>query len=142
MMGNIAPPYMLLSFLLFVPVVGIFLISSGWCFAVYKDSASFASSRAVSASLSGVSKINFPGGGAESPRDFYKITAFCTSLINLIISLVIFILFDFSYDQSQFIQEHYQILFNSYDIYLGVDGISMYFILLTTIIFPIALMSN
>ena len=29
-----------------------------------------------------------------------------------------------------------------FDLYLGVDGISIYFILLTTIIMPIALLSN
>jgi NADH-ubiquinone oxidoreductase chain 4 len=31
---------------------------------------------------------------------------------------------------------------SSFDLYLGVDGISMYFVLLTTIIIPIALLSN
>ena len=34
------------------------------------------------------------------------------------------------------------IIYNFYDIYLGVDGISIYFVLLTTIIMPIALLSN
>ena len=34
------------------------------------------------------------------------------------------------------------IMYNYFDIYLGVDGISIYFILLTTIIMPIALLSN
>jgi NADH-ubiquinone oxidoreductase chain 4 len=70
----------------------------------------------------------------------YKITAFATSIINLIISLVIFILFDFSSNQYQFVQEHYDMSF--FDIYLGVDGISIYFVLLTTIIMPIAILSN
>jgi NADH-ubiquinone oxidoreductase chain 4 len=70
----------------------------------------------------------------------YKITAFATSIINLIISLVIFILFDFSSNQFQFVQEHYDMSF--FDIYLGVDGISIYFVLLTTIIMPIAILSN
>jgi len=62
------------------------------------------------------------------------------SLINLIISLIIFILFDFSSKDFQFIQESYKI--NSFNIYLGIDGLSIYFILLTTIIMPIALLSN
>jgi NADH-ubiquinone oxidoreductase chain 4 len=56
------------------------------------------------------------------------------------ISLVIFIFFDFSYNQFQFVQEPYDIM--GYNIYLGIDGISIYFILLTTIIMPIALLSN
>lgn len=51
-----------------------------------------------------------------------------------------FILFDFSSKQFQFIEEHYQISY--FDIYLGVDGLSIYFILLTTIIMPVAILSN
>ncbi|MCN0155274.1 hypothetical protein NDQ86_25110, partial [Salinispora arenicola] len=69
-----------------------------------------------------------------------KSIALVTTIINLIISLVMFILFDFSSKQYQFIEEHYEI--NYFDIYLGVDGLSIYFILLTTIIMPIAILSN
>ena len=61
-------------------------------------------------------------------------------IFNLIISLIVFILFDFSSKQYQFIEEHYKI--NYFDIYLGIDGLSIYFVLLTTIIMPIALLSN
>lgn len=63
-----------------------------------------------------------------------------TSIINLIISLFMFIIFDFSGKHFQFIEEQYKI--NYFDIYLGVDGLSIYFVLLTTIIMPIALLSN
>jgi NADH-ubiquinone oxidoreductase chain 4 len=70
----------------------------------------------------------------------YKITALVTSIINLIISLIIFILFDFSSNQFQFVQEHYDMSF--FDVYLGVDGLSIYFVLLTTILMPIAILSN
>lgn len=69
-----------------------------------------------------------------------KSIALITSIINLIVSLVMFILFDFSSKQFQFIEEHYQLSY--FDIYLGVDGLSIYFILLTTIIMPIAILSN
>jgi NADH:ubiquinone oxidoreductase subunit 4 (subunit M) len=69
-----------------------------------------------------------------------KSIALTTSVVNLIVSLVMFILFDFSSKQFQFIEEHYQISY--FDIYLGVDGLSIYFILLTTIIMPIAILSN
>jgi NADH-ubiquinone oxidoreductase chain 4 len=69
-----------------------------------------------------------------------KWIALLASIINLIVSLFMFILFDFSSKQFQFIEEHYNI--SHFDIYLGVDGISIYFILLTTIIMPIALLSN
>lgn len=69
-----------------------------------------------------------------------KFTALTVSIINLMISLVMFILFDFSTNQFQFVQECYQL--QSFQIYLGVDGLSIYFVLLTTIITPIALLSN
>ena len=69
-----------------------------------------------------------------------KSIALITSLINLIVSLIIFILFDFSNNQFQFVQEYYEISY--YDLYLGVDGLSIYFVMLTTIIIPIALLSN
>jgi NADH-ubiquinone oxidoreductase chain 4 len=107
---------MLLSSLLIVPILGIFLISGN---------------------------ISYDDEKEENTRSSilsYKITAFITSIINLIISLIVFILFDFSSNQFQFVQEHYNV--NLFDIYLGVDGISIYFVLLTTIIMPIAILSN
>ena len=69
-----------------------------------------------------------------------KSIALTTTIINLIVSLIMFILFDFSSKQFQFIEEHYQVSY--FDIYLGVDGLSIYFILLTTIIMPVAILSN
>ena len=63
-----------------------------------------------------------------------------TSIINLFISLIVFMYFNFSNNQFQFVQESHKI--GSFDFYLGVDGISIYFVLLTTIIMPIALLSN
>jgi NADH:ubiquinone oxidoreductase subunit 4 (subunit M) len=69
-----------------------------------------------------------------------KKIALTTSIFNLFISLIIFILFDFSNNQYQFVQEYHEI--SSFDFYLGLDGLSIYFVLLTTIITPIALLSN
>ena len=105
---------MLLSSLLLIPLLGILLISSNISTSVEKN-------------------LNLK-------THYYKIIAFITSILNLIVSLVIFILFDFSSNQFQFVQEHYDM--NFFDVYLGVDGISIYFVLLTTIIMPIAILSN
>jgi NADH-ubiquinone oxidoreductase chain 4 len=69
-----------------------------------------------------------------------KIIAFSATIINLIISLFIFMLYNYSYNNYQFVLEYHTI--NYFDIYLGIDGVSIYFILLTTIIMPIALLSN
>ena len=69
-----------------------------------------------------------------------KIIALITSVINMFISFILFIFFDFSSNQFQFVQEHHEI--SSFDFYLGVDGLSIYFVLLTTIIIPVSLLSN
>ncbi len=69
-----------------------------------------------------------------------KIIALTTSIINFILSLSIFILFDFSSNQYQFVQEYHEV--SSFDLYLGLDGLSIYFVMLTTMITPIALLSN
>ena len=103
---------MLLLLLLLIPLLGIFVISISTFYDYLSDRK--------------VKQIKF--------------IALTTSIINLIISLVIFILFDFSSNQFQFVQEYHQI--NSFDIYLGLDGLSIYFVLLTTIIIPISLLSN
>src|SRR6478735_2568130 len=69
-----------------------------------------------------------------------KSIALITSIINLVISLIMFILFDFSSKSFQFIEEHYQISY--FDIYLGVDGLSIYFLLLITIIVMSSIMGT
>jgi NADH:ubiquinone oxidoreductase subunit 4 (subunit M) len=69
-----------------------------------------------------------------------KTIGLATSVVNLFVSLIVFILFDFSSNQFQFVQEYHEI--SSFDFYLGLDGLSIYFVMLTTIITPIALLSN
>lgn len=69
-----------------------------------------------------------------------KHVALITSIINLLLSLIIFLTFNFSSNQFQFVQEYYQTYY--FYFYLGVDGLSIYFVLLTTIIIPISLLSN
>ncbi len=103
--------FMLLGSLLFIPLSGIFAISLVDYLYNKKQSSIF------------MSKI-----------------ALGTSLLNLIVSFVYFILFNFSSNNYQFVEEHYNIW--HYDVYFGIDGMSIYFVLLTTIIMPIALVSN
>ena len=71
---------------------------------------------------------------------YIKRIALATCIINLTISLIIYTMFDFSDNNFQFVQEYYQL--NYFDFYLGIDGLSMYFVLLTTIIMLISLLSN
>jgi len=107
---------MLLMLLLLVPITGVFLITT-----------------TMSSNESDQSSTNL-----NLKR--IKVTGLITSIVNLFISLIVFLLFNFSSNQFQFVQEYHSI--SSFDFYLGVDGISIYFVLLTTIIMPIAILSN
>lgn len=73
-------------------------------------------------------------------KNLLKSIALLVSCIDLIISLVVWILFNNSSKYFQFIQEQYSIGY--YDFYLGIDGLSIYFVLLTTIIMPLSIISN
>lgn len=102
---------MLLTLLLLIPLLGVFTIATGISYKL---------------SFLDINRI--------------KTIALTTSIINLLVSLIIFILFDFSSNQFQFVQEYHEI--SSFDFYLGLDGLSIYFVMLTTLITPIALLSN
>jgi proton-translocating NADH-quinone oxidoreductase chain M len=69
-----------------------------------------------------------------------KQIALTTSLMNFFISLFIWYQFDSNTTQYQFVSEFNQLKFCHLN--FGVDGISIYFVLLTTFITPIALLSN
>lgn len=69
-----------------------------------------------------------------------KVAALLSSIISLWASILMFSIFDFSTNQFQFVGEYHEL--NIFNLHLGVDGLSMYFILLTAIIIPISLLSN
>jgi len=69
-----------------------------------------------------------------------KIIGLTVSIINIIISLLVLIIYDFSLNHFQFLQDFDKVSYC--DFYTGLDGISIYFVLITTIITPIALLSN
>nr|YP_009710579.1 NADH dehydrogenase subunit 4 [Amanita basii]QFZ98528.1 NADH dehydrogenase subunit 4 [Amanita basii] len=69
-----------------------------------------------------------------------KQIALTTSLFNFFISLFIWYQFDSNTTQYQFVSEFNQL--NFCHLNFGIDGISIYFVLLTTFVTPIALLSN
>lgn len=69
-----------------------------------------------------------------------KRIALIVTIINFIVSLVIWINFDSSIIEYQFTQEFNTVNFCHLNI--GVDGISIYFVLLTTFIIPICILCN
>src|SRR5271168_3197518 len=102
---------MLLTSLILVPFIGIFLLSAILTYNTKTDK-----------------------------TKLLKVIALAVTIVDLILSLIIFILYDNSNKNFQFIQEHYEI--SHYEFYLGVDGLSIYFVLLTTLIMPISIISN
>ena len=78
----------------------------------------------------------------NSPKNIEKmrVIAIVTSLVNFFISILIWIKFDSSVIDYQFVSEFNQYTFCHFNI--GIDGISLYYVLLTTFITPIALLSN
>lgn len=75
----------------------------------------------------------------ESKKTMKKI-AITTSLINFYVSLFLWYEFDTSTTQYQFVSEFNQL--NFCHLHFGIDGNSLYFVLLTTFVTPIALLSN
>ena len=79
-------------------------------------------------------------GNTVQSESQMKRLALGTSLINFILSIVLWTEFDSSTSEYQFTQEFNQVHFCH--LHIGVDGISLYFVLLTTFITPICILSN
>lgn len=73
-------------------------------------------------------------------KSLIKNIALITSLINFLISILMWIEFDSSTTQYQFVYEFNTLNFCHFNI--GIDGISIYFVLLTTFVTPIAILSD
>src|ERR1700709_142270 len=73
-------------------------------------------------------------------KDQMRKIALNTTIINFIVSLFIWFNFDSNTTQYQFVSEFNSLQFCHLN--FGIDGISLYFVLLTTFVTPIALLSN
>ena len=89
------------------------------------------------------SLIILPMSNTIDSQNKMKKIALTTSLINFFISLFIWYQFDSSSTQFQFVSElPLADQFNFCHLNFGIDGISLYFVLLTTFVTPVALLSN
>jgi len=90
--------------------------------------------------------INENSNNSESlilSRNKMRQIALAASLINLIISVVLWIQFDSSTSQYQFVTNIIPELGStSLSLNIGVDSLSIYFVLLTTFITPVCILSN
>ena len=87
------------------------------------------------------SLILLPMTESVETKNKMKKIALTTALINFYISLFLWYEFDSSTTQYQFVSE-FNPQTNFCHLNFGVDGISLYFVLLTTFVTPIALLSN
>lgn len=136
---------MLLNLLLIIPLLGIFSITS-----IYQNSPSKIEKIDILSIMLDKKTLKDENQNKNTSLESeykydneefkFKKLALIFSILNLLISLIIYILFDFNSNEFQYIQEEWNI--SVYNIYLGIDGISIYFVLLTTIITPIGIISN
>jgi len=83
--------------------------------------------------------LTIPEDSIENKIRMKRITLI-TMLINFLISIYIWLEFDSSTSQYQFVYEFIEL--NYCHLNIGIDGISLYFVLLTTFVSPIAVLSN
>lgn len=118
---------MLITFLLSIPTISILFI----CTRMYCKTD--LSGACVQVRNTNISYSDWSNKRIKSP-------ALNASVLILLISLIVFVFFDSSSNYFQFVQESQSI--TSLDLYMGIDGLSLYFFLLTTIIMPISILSN
>jgi len=83
--------------------------------------------------------LTIPENSIENKIRMRRITLI-SMIINFLISIYIWLEFDSSTSQYQFVYEFINLSYCHLNI--GIDGISLYFVLLTTFISPIAVLSN
>lgn len=83
--------------------------------------------------------LTIPENSIENQIRMKRITLI-TMLINFLISIYIWLEFDSNTNQYQFVYEFIDLSYCHLNI--GIDGISLYFVLLTTFVSPIAILSN
>jgi NADH-ubiquinone oxidoreductase chain 4 len=83
--------------------------------------------------------LTIPENSIENKIRMKKITLI-SMIINFLISIYIWLEFDSNTSQYQFVYEFIDLSYCHLNI--GIDGISLYFVLLTTFISPIAILSN
>lgn len=83
--------------------------------------------------------LTIPEDSIQNKIKMKRITLI-TMLINFLISIYIWLEFDSSTSQYQFVYEFIKL--NYCHLNIGIDGISLYFVLLTTFVSPIAVLSN
>ncbi|MCP4751238.1 MAG: Fe-S-binding domain-containing protein, partial [Proteobacteria bacterium] len=78
----------------------------------------------------------------EEKQNLIKATAFSVAAINFVLSAPLFFFFNLDTWQMQFVEKIPWIVEFGIDYHLGIDGISLLLLLLTTLISPLAILST
>jgi proton-translocating NADH-quinone oxidoreductase chain M len=78
----------------------------------------------------------------QNQVNLIKTVSLKISLITFIISLILWLRFDLSTPKYQFIEHFFSVPYSNINVFIGVDGISLFFILLTTLLIPICLLAS
>lgn len=78
----------------------------------------------------------------NSYSKYYKLIGLYTSILTFIVSLFLWIAFDNSTPRFQFVQELNWFSFLNINFYIGIDGISLFFIILTTFLIPVCFLAS
>ena len=78
----------------------------------------------------------------DTKSDLQKTIGLCTSLLTFFLSMFLWLQFDMSSPKYQFVEKFFSVPYSNMHIYIGVDGISLFFILLTTFLIPICLLAS
>jgi proton-translocating NADH-quinone oxidoreductase chain M len=78
----------------------------------------------------------------DTRSDLQKTIGLCTSLLTFFLSIFLWLQFDMSSPKYQFVEKFFSVPYSNMHIYIGVDGISLFFILLTTFLIPVCLLAS
>jgi NADH-ubiquinone oxidoreductase chain 4 len=126
---------LILTLLLIIPLLGVFYIAS----TPITNNYSF-SPEANTIHYDSKYKKKILYSTVFIKNDADKLITLILFVLNFSVSLSLLIFFNLSGNYFQYVVESLRIY--EYDFYLGIDGISIYFVLLTTFIMPLTLLSN
>jgi proton-translocating NADH-quinone oxidoreductase chain M len=78
----------------------------------------------------------------DTKSDLQKTIGLCTSLLTFFLSIFLWLQFDMSSPKYQFVEKFFSVPYSNMHIYIGVDGISLFFILLTTFLISVCLLAS
>jgi proton-translocating NADH-quinone oxidoreductase chain M len=78
----------------------------------------------------------------NTSADLQKSIGLTTTLLTFVLSLLLWLNFDISTPKYQFVEKFFSVPYSNLHIYVGVDGISLFFVLLTTFLIPICLLAS